>query len=82
MRCCTRSPVRRNCDRTAPSTCSFACRCTKEKVEAALLGLGADELHKMARERTETEATCEFCKKMYVFTSEEVNELASRLEKA
>ena len=60
----------------------FSCRCTRDKVEAALLGLGADELHKMARERTETEATCEFCKKMYVFTSDEVNELATRLKKA
>lgn len=60
----------------------FGCRCTREKVEAALLGLGADELCKMARERSETEATCEFCKKMYVFTSDEVNELAIRLKKA
>jgi molecular chaperone Hsp33 len=60
----------------------FSCRCTREKVEAALLGLGADELRKMARERTETEATCEFCKKMYVFTSIEVNDLAERLKKA
>lgn len=60
----------------------FSCRCTREKVEAALLGLGADELSKMAREQTETEATCEFCKKMYVFTSDEVNELATRLKKA
>jgi molecular chaperone Hsp33 len=60
----------------------FSCRCTREKVEAALLGLGADELRKMARERTETEATCEFCKKMYVFTSMEVNDLAERLKKA
>ena len=60
----------------------FACRCTREKVETALLGLGADELRKMARERTETEATCEFCKKMYVFTSDEVVELATRLRKA
>lgn len=60
----------------------FACRCTREKVETALSGLGADELHKMAREKAETEATCEFCKKMYVFTSDEVNDLASRLKKA
>ena len=60
----------------------FSCRCTREKVEAALLGLGADELNKMARERPETEATCEFCKKMYVFTADEVSGLAERLRKA
>ncbi len=34
----------------------FGCRCSREKVETALLGLGADELRKMARERPETEA--------------------------
>jgi len=50
----------------------FACLCTREKVEAALLGMGADELHRLAAELPETEATCEFCKKLYVFTSDEV----------
>lgn len=61
---------------------SFACRCTREKVETALAGLGADELRKMARERPETEATCEFCKKIYVFTSAELDELVSLVKKA
>lgn len=61
---------------------TFACRCTREKVETALAGLGADELRKMARERPETEATCEFCKKLYVFTSAELEELVSLLKKA
>ncbi len=60
----------------------FACRCTREKVEAAFIALGVDELHKMANEREETAATCEFCKKVYVFTGAEVTGLATRLEKA
>ncbi|MBV9271071.1 MAG: Hsp33 family molecular chaperone HslO [Candidatus Eremiobacteraeota bacterium] len=60
----------------------FACRCTREKVEAALLGLGVDQLRISARERAETEATCEFCKKVYVFSSEEIDGLAARIEKA
>ena len=57
----------------------FSCRCTREKVEVALSGLGVDELYKMAREREETEATCEFCKKLYVFTKDEVQQIAARL---
>ncbi len=61
---------------------SFSCRCTREKVETALAGLGADELRKMGRERPETEATCEFCKKIYVFTAAELAELVSLLKKA
>ncbi len=60
----------------------FACRCTREKVEIALLGLGRDELLKMAAERPQTEATCEFCKRVYVLTSNEVSELVDRLKKA
>lgn len=58
----------------------FGCMCTRERVEAALLGLGADELRQMATERTETEATCEYCKKLYVFTSDEVIGLSVRLD--
>jgi molecular chaperone Hsp33 len=57
----------------------FACFCTRERVEGALVGMGADELRKMASERPETEATCEFCKKLYVFTSDEVITLAETL---
>ena len=63
------------------STVEYACKCTREKVEAAFIALGADELHKMASERDKTEATCEFCKKIYVFTGEEVTGLATRLGK-
>jgi len=57
----------------------FACLCTRDRVEAALIGMGAEELRRLASERAETEATCEFCKKVYVFTSDEVIELAESL---
>lgn len=57
----------------------FACRCNREKVEAVLMGLGADELLALTRERDRTEATCEYCKTHYVFTAAEVRELAERL---
>ena len=48
--------------RSTRTTSSFDCRCTREKVETALLGLGKDELAKIAREQPQTEATCEFCR--------------------
>ena len=57
----------------------FACRCNREKVEAVLLGLGADELLELTRERDRTEATCEYCKTRYVFTAHELRRLAERL---
>jgi molecular chaperone Hsp33 len=56
----------------------FACLCSAGKVEAALLGLGADELRSMIGQRNETEATCEYCKKTYVFTSSEIAGLIER----
>lgn len=56
----------------------FACRCNRTKVEAVLLGMGADELLALTRERDLTEATCEYCKTEYVFTSDEVRELSER----
>jgi molecular chaperone Hsp33 len=58
----------------------FDCRCTRERFEAALLGLGRDELLKLADERAETEATCDFCKRRYVLSSGDVRELAARLD--
>ncbi len=58
----------------------FGCRCTREKVEFALLALGREELAKMATEQPQTEATCEFCKRQYVLSSSEVNDLVARLD--
>jgi molecular chaperone Hsp33 len=57
----------------------FNCLCTRAKVETALLGLGADELRSMANERDDTEASCEFCRKLYVFSSEELRAMAGRV---
>ena len=57
----------------------FACRCTREKVETALLGLGHDELVKIAQEQPTTEATCEFCKRVWKLSAEEVSKLAARM---
>jgi len=58
----------------------FDCRCTRERVERALIGLGRDELLKMARELPETEATCDFCKRRYVLTAAEVEDLVAKLD--
>ncbi len=58
----------------------FACLCSKEKVEAALLAMGGNELRRLAAEQSETEATCEFCKRVFVFTSNEIFALADSTE--
>ena len=58
---------------------AFDCRCTQEKVELALLGLGKDELEKIAREQSSTEALCDFCARRYELISSDVERLAARL---
>jgi molecular chaperone Hsp33 len=58
---------------------AFDCRCTLAKVETALMGLGKDQLAKIAREQPSTEAVCEFCRHTYVLTADDVNALSSRL---
>ncbi|BDE06888.1 33 kDa chaperonin [Vulcanimicrobium alpinum] len=56
----------------------FDCRCTREKVEIVLLGLGKDELAKLASEQPETEATCDFCGERYVLSADDVRALSAR----
>ena len=58
---------------------AFACRCSRERVEVALLGLGRDELLKISREEHGTEAICEFCKHRYVLTPDDIEGLIGRL---
>lgn len=58
----------------------FDCKCTRERVERALVGLGRDELLKIANEQPETEATCDFCKRRYVLSSAEVVGLLAKLD--
>ncbi len=50
----------------------FACLCSREKVEAALVGLGVDDLRQMARENDTTQASCEYCKRDYTFNADEL----------
>jgi molecular chaperone Hsp33 len=56
----------------------FDCFCTREKVETALLGLGPDELAAIAAAGKNTDAACEFCKRIYVITPSEARALAAR----
>ena len=59
---------------------AFTCTCSRERVERALLGLGRDELRKMADEKAQAEAICEFCKTAYVLSRDELYGLIERLE--
>lgn len=54
----------------------FRCGCSQDKVERALLSLGADELNKMITEQGEASVTCEFCKQQYRLERSELETLS------
>ncbi len=58
----------------------FRCRCNRQRVETALLALGPGELRKILSEEQHAEAICEFCKKRYVLSLPEVENLIERLD--
>ncbi len=57
----------------------FACNCSKERIEKALISIGKKELQEMIDEGQTIEMNCHFCNKHYPVTVEELNVL---LEKA
>lgn len=54
---------------------AYKCNCSKERVEQALVTLGAEELEAMATEQEETKVECHFCEKRYIFSPEDLRAL-------
>ncbi len=54
----------------------YKCDCSRERFESGLISLGKKELLSLAAENRNTEVCCRFCNKKYVFTPEEINQLA------
>lgn len=53
----------------------FQCKCSKERLANAIIGLGNEEIQQMIDEDHGAEATCHFCNEHYTFTEEELEEL-------
>ncbi|WP_026908555.1 Hsp33 family molecular chaperone HslO [Paucisalibacillus globulus] len=53
----------------------FKCKCSKERLTNAIIGLGNDEIRQMINEDHGAEATCHFCNETYYFSEEELEEL-------
>ncbi len=51
---------------------NYKCNCSRERIETALITLGAEELNKMAEELPEVEVSCHFCDKSYKFSPNEI----------
>jgi len=53
----------------------FRCKCSKERLANAIIGLGNDEIQNMIDEDHGAEASCHFCNETYHFSAEELEEL-------
>ena len=57
----------------------YRCYCSRERVERALLSLGADELASIVREQGGCQMSCQFCDTVYDFSAEELNAMIDGL---
>ena len=62
-----------------PTEVEYRCYCTRERVEAALVSLGREELTKIADEGKDTKIECQFCDTPYVFTPDDVRAILAKL---
>jgi len=54
---------------------AYACDCSRERMERALLSMGREELLDMIREERGAEITCSFCRKAHTFSEEALRAL-------
>ena len=57
---------------------SFFCGCGRERVERALISIGRAELEDMIADGRETEVSCQFCGRRYVFSPEELKKMCQK----
>lgn len=56
-------------------TPKYKCKCSKERMEQALISIGKQELEDLIKEQGNAELTCQFCDNKYNFCKEELEEL-------
>ncbi|MBQ2691302.1 MAG: Hsp33 family molecular chaperone HslO [Clostridia bacterium] len=56
----------------------YQCKCSRERVEQAVISIGREELTRLYEEEESVKVTCQFCDKEYVFTKEDINEMLLR----
>lgn len=54
---------------------AFQCQCSKDKISNAILGMGKDEIRSMIDEDHGAEASCHFCRQVYHFDEDELEQL-------
>ena len=53
----------------------YRCKCSKERMEKALISIGRKEIESIISEQGEAELTCQFCDNKYKFSKHELEEI-------
>ena len=59
----------------------YRCDCSRERMERALISLGAEELQEIVDEQGGAELTCRFCDNVQQFTKEDILEMIANIKK-
>lgn len=62
-------------------TPAYKCNCSRKRVESALISMGRKDLTSLMEEDNGTEVNCNFCDKIYKFTTQDIEELLSKCTK-
>lgn len=57
----------------------YKCKCSREKIEATLLGLGKEELEGMYNDLPQVDVKCHFCNTDYTFTKEDIKGILKKI---
>lgn len=57
---------------------AYECKCSRERMEHALVSIGKAELKDIIEEQGEAEMCCQFCDKKYLFNKEQLAEIYER----
>ena len=58
---------------------AYECKCSREKVERAIISIGREELKRLYEEENSITVTCQFCDKIYHYSREELEEILANL---
>ena len=57
---------------------SYECKCSRRRVETALISMGKADLEELASRQEKIEVTCQFCDAVYEFGAEEIKKMISQ----
>lgn len=60
---------------------AYECKCSRKKVESALVSMGREEMERMIEEEEQISVTCQFCDAVYTFGRKDLEELLRNTKK-